>query len=205
MPSIGDLYQLTVIQEAPVSERFVNVFYYAAVSGTPSADDLVSAFVDDLWDVVRSIQAPTIATSSYYAINGMENLDWHLSAANDVGTGGGVMLPAFVAAGFRSPFLGSGKGYSYKRVGGVPTGFVGTSTDGSWNSASLGALQAVQDALGVTVVGDNAAYDPVVLLGGFALGTTPTLKAGTKGQWTTNRFPSSQVTRKPARWLQLDE
>lgn len=200
MAAVGDIYQITVTQQVSALETFNNVFYYGAAAGTPSADDLNSAFVDDIWDVVRTIQAPAVLTTSYYCINGNDNTDWELSVANDAGVGGGVPLPLFVAAGFRTPFLGTGKGYGYKRIGGIPTGFVGTAAGGAWNTASQAALEAVQDVLGLTVEGDNAAYDPVIITGGFTLGVAPTVKGSGKGDWQTNAYPSSQVTRKVYSW-----
>jgi len=202
--AVGDIYQTLVKYRMPGGEESVNAYYWKVDSGTSTADDLNSAFADDIWDLARGLQNTGTITYSYDTVNGMDNDDYEYSSASDAGTsGGGDLACTFAAVSVRSPYLGVGKGYSYKRVGGIALGFFGTS-DGSWNPTGLTQLEALQDAHGLLLEGDNASYIPIIITGGFKLGVNPTELADIRGSWTTNVFPSSQVTRKQSSWQRLD-
>lgn len=201
--AVDDIYQIRVKQVMAGGEEMLNVFYYQVISGNSSADDLNSVFADDLWDLVRAMQTPSTVTTQYQCINGRDNSDYEEQNASDAGLSANTFVAArFAALGFRSPRTQPGIRYSYKRFGGVPVQAFGT-TDGSWDNTIYTTIIPIQNILGATLEGDDAAYDPVQITGGFELGVNPTKKTTLKGQWQFNIYPSSQVSRKISDWQVL--
>jgi len=196
------VYQIRVKQEY-VGQEVLNVFYYEDDSGSPSADDLLDVFTDDVWDAARGVQSDGVNTVEFYCINIGTPSDYAIRAddSNGVLTGtSGQNLPPFVAYAFRSPNPGPGKRFSYKRIAGVRSGVFSSSGNGQFSDSFLDVLYPAQQAFGAYLEGALAGYRPVQVTGAVVLGTTPTISHSLFGQWQTNKWFSSQKTRQDYLW-----
>lgn len=201
MASVGDVVQIKVFQTC-LDQLLVNSFYYRIDAGaSPSVDDLLSAFKDDVWDVVRALVTAANVTTKYEAINGMDNAEFEVEEVTTPGTnaGGGAVLPAQIAAVFRSPNAGPGTRYSYRAFSGFTSSQL-EGTGGTWDNTQLDELDAVCVALGAILEGANGLYTPVQLTGGFRLGTPPDVGRTVVGNWLYNYVPGGRRTRQSYNW-----
>lgn len=206
----GDIYQIQVFQTfSALQDDVLNVFYYRAEAAASSnANDVLSVFSeqegDSPWEAARTIQRTNMVTTLYRVINGNDNQDYVEAGASDAGTKTSLVgaCPIFVAVGFRGPRPGPGVRYSYKRIGGIPSDYL-ASNSGSWAGDAGDDFQVPQDAFGLELEGDFNLYAPVQITGGFSLGVAPTFSYSLVGNWTTNVYPSHQVSRANYDWQRL--
>lgn len=204
--ALNDIYQLKVNQELQ-GQSILNVYYYREITaGAGNAEDVITEFLDIVLDAQIGMQAPQLTVLSIEGINGMNNFDYHIETLSLVGTyGAGQTLPAHIGVAFRSISRGPGTRYSYKRIAGARTAFLGGNNNGRFDTAFLESYgNPMGVALGTVLEGADGSYQPVQITGGFTLGEAPVANHDLMGQWAIDEYFSHQDTRQNYIWSTPD-
>lgn len=196
--AIGDVYQIKMTQTQS-AQVINNVFYYIASAGFTSAQDLLDAFVADIFTPMIGMYSAACVTKQIQVVNGMANGDQVVEDMSVAGSRAGVSLATFLACGMRKRNAGIGSRYSYKRfLYGVVADLTG---QGLWGAPFLADVAPIADALGAVLEGVEGAYNPVQITGGFQLGVEPTVSQFLSGSWQVNGKVTHQDTRQEFFWL----
>lgn len=116
----GTVYE--VILEGNVHDRPTkNVFHYASVSGSPTADNVCSAFAEDfILPILLSSCGDDMTFTGVNARGVQIATDFDDNVISEVGTVVGGSEPAFVAAGYKLLRPDSLSRHGFKRIPGVP-------------------------------------------------------------------------------------
>lgn len=198
--ALGDVYQLKV-QGSVQFEECEMVHYYRQTTALGSAEDLATAYRDLKSAQLRAVMNPGAFINSYFCINGMNNADFFLLSDSQPGTlNPSAELPSFAAFAFRSPYMGPGTRYTYKRLWGVSAGIFNP-TGGGIGPGLMALLQQICDSFGAITAGQVGTYEPVQITGGFRLGVAPTVSQVLIGQWLCYYTFTTQKSRQQYSWV----
>lgn len=201
--TVGHYYQVKLHQTYG-GQELLNVFWYGHSSG---AGTLMAEALNDL--VFNSIYAGVVQglQDEDCICTRVETVDWQAPSdyfAEDFSQVGlavaGVAQPSNVAVAFRSPKLGPGTRYGYKRFGGVKLVLDDTGEIDTLSHEVL--LDDIATRLGLILTSAGNTFVPfqVRITAATPLGTPPLPRRGYVGNWTWNKRPGTQNSRKSYEW-----
>lgn len=153
-------YQVTVFYNKNGLPFAENVFYYQVETGTGTAADLVGAFATDIVPTIMSVLSSVVASTRVYAINLVDEDDFHDGYATVAGTRGSSVMPPFVGWYFKYLRPTRAVRDGRKNFGGISEGDV---TDGLATATALALLETLELVLQGTIEGGSGAiYHPCI-------------------------------------------
>ena len=160
MGNVGDIYRIRDSQSIGSFSDLYNIWFYRAVSGTPSANDLAVEFENTVLPAVGGIQPSALDHNSLEVDNLFDIGD---SAFNPVAQAGllvGNILPTFVALTFQFIRQNKTTRHGWKRI-------IGPTEDevsGNGIIPAFDATVAMTGAvMGQNLVATDADYEPVIV------------------------------------------
>lgn len=208
--ALDDLYEVTQQLVFTSGERAVSVFSYICTdngNGVGTADELVTAFRVSIWGVMQSDLCDQWTSEFWEARNLNDDEDWYRFEGSESGDLTGDALPAVLAVGFRSPKQDTGKNRSHHQLPLLDqTTLAG---DGSMTVAARDAMYFTQQAMGLPIVNATqmSEFTPCTVKKVYDGGVlvSASLRSVVTGQWSINRYFSTQKSRQSLNWEVAEE
>lgn len=161
--AIGDLYRV-IDHQSFDGQEVLNVYHYVQTDGAGAADELLTAFNEDMIPSIRAVQNTSLTHTLLEAINLDNDADFGSMAltSSNAGTRAGESLPVFTCWAFRYNRATRAVRNGQKRICGPNEG---DQSGGDAISAMLTPLNALAGAMEdpVTETVTSSSWKPVIV------------------------------------------